>query len=525
MHKLYTFIVLLTLLQSASIYAQELTVTDFQETINPMIVNMQRRDFNNEICAIVMVEIPLQGVTFHGNTIGDQPFKTNEYWVYLTPGTKFLQIKCPGHYPLKVDFRNYGINGLNSKTIYTMRLKAANMTATQQDADPGANYLILDITPKTGLMVRIDNKIQTVKDGNVFVYLKYGRHTYNIEADGYAAEEGEVEIGPSEKTTKTITLRSIKSALTINSETPGAQIYVNNSLKGIGEWSGNLLSGLYRVEVRKTGYRTAAKTIELSQNDNCVLTIPALAPIYGKINVEYFPAGATVTIDGKEAGTSPDIFQNIITGEHTVAISKPGYHTKQIKVTVNENKQITLKGELYVQSQQQQQTSGICTDNTSVTEGNTINGHEYVDLGLSVKWATHNIGAIGPVYKGEYFAWGEITGKNNENNAYNDVSDIAGNPLYDAARANWGGTWRLPTKDEICELIEKCKWKWIKADEGYRITGPNGNSIFLPANGIITSVGLYLVGYSGDYWSPTHDNSNSRSYNLYFNKEKKHIHQ
>ena len=56
MHKLYTFIALLTLLQSNSIHAQELTVTNFQETINQMTVDMQQRDFNNEICAIVMVE-------------------------------------------------------------------------------------------------------------------------------------------------------------------------------------------------------------------------------------------------------------------------------------------------------------------------------------------------------------------------------------------------------------------------------------------------------------------------------------
>ena len=67
MHKLYTFIALLTLLQSTSIHAQELTVTNFQETINQMTVDMQQRDFNNEICAIVMVE----------NANGLKPTKVN----------------------------------------------------------------------------------------------------------------------------------------------------------------------------------------------------------------------------------------------------------------------------------------------------------------------------------------------------------------------------------------------------------------------------------------------------------------
>ena len=117
-------------------------------------------------------------------------------------------------------------------------------------------------------------------------------------------------------------------------------------------------------------------------------------------------------------------------------------------------------------------------------------GHEYVDLGLSVKWATCNVGASKPEEYGDYFAWGETSTKEEytEENSLTygkKMSDIAGNAQYDAARANWGGSWRMPTEYEWQELIDKCKWEWGKVTgvKVNKVTGPNGNSIFLPAAG------------------------------------------
>ncbi len=80
-------------------------------------------------------------------------------------------------------------------------------------------------------------------------------------------------------------------------------------------------------------------------------------------------------------------------------------------------------------------------------------GHEYVDLGLSVKWATCNVGATKPEEYGNYYAWGETATKSEytEDNSLTygkQMRDISGNAQYDAATANWGGTWRMPTNDE-----------------------------------------------------------------------------
>ena len=156
-----------------------------------------------------------------------------------------------------------------------------------------------------------------------------------------------------------------------------------------------------------------------------------------------------------------------------------------------------------------------------------INGYDYVDLGLpsGLKWATCNVGANRPEDYGEYFAWGETGTKFKYNpdtsKTYGkQMNDIKGNSQYDAARAIWGGTWRLPTKAELEELNNKCTWKWTTQNgvNGYKVTGPNGNSIFLPAAGDSIWLWHFAAGELGRYWSSTPYESNSdNAYYLYFN--------
>lgn len=148
----------------------------------------------------------------------------------------------------------------------------------------------------------------------------------------------------------------------------------------------------------------------------------------------------------------------------------------------------------------------------------TLNGHNWIDLGIGVKWATCNVGASSPSDYGNYYAWGEISTKSNYNRNNSDtyereMQDIGTNPSYDVARAKWGSTWRLPTKEEMKNLKKKCKWEWTTqgGHKGMRVTGPNGNSIFLPAAGFRRKDTLFNVGENGDYWSSTPDEYNTNS--------------
>ena len=122
---------------------------------------------------------------------------------------------------------------------------------------------------------------------------------------------------------------------------------------------------------------------------------------------------------------------------------------------------------------------------------------EAIDLGLSVKWASWNVGASKPEEYGGYYAWGEIEEKDkydwssykycdgNKESCYPIGTDIGGTE-YDIAHVKWGDGWRMPTRDEINELWSKCTKRWtdINGVEGLIFIGSNGNSIFLPAAGI-----------------------------------------
>ena len=139
--------------------------------------------------------------------------------------------------------------------------------------------------------------------------------------------------------------------------------------------------------------------------------------------------------------------------------------------------------------------------------------YEYVDLGLpsGVKWAMHNVGTTYPEGHGDYFAWGEIepkaTYESGNCSSYNqDLGDISGNPLYDAAAAKWGNGWRMPTLEEMYELTQECTWTWVEDNGivGYKVTSKtNGNHIFLPAAGFRVNDQLIDEDFFGYYWMST----------------------
>ena len=151
------------------------------------------------------------------------------------------------------------------------------------------------------------------------------------------------------------------------------------------------------------------------------------------------------------------------------------------------------------------------------------NGHEYVDLGLSVRWATCNVGASAPEHSGYYYAWGETTTKmdySDANSVTNNeqMGSIAGDYAYDVASYSWGGGWRMPTRKEFEELRYNCRWEWTSQGgvSGYRVTSKkNGESIFLPATGWRHGAALSHAGEQGYYWTSTpYEGDTHNSYNF-----------
>ena len=164
------------------------------------------------------------------------------------------------------------------------------------------------------------------------------------------------------------------------------------------------------------------------------------------------------------------------------------------------------------------------------------NVYEYVDLGLSVNWATFNIGATKPEEFGDYYAWGETETKTDYswesykwcNGSANTLTKYCDNSEYgnidnkylldpddDVAHVKWGGKWYMPTIEEIGELMDKCSWILETRGniEGLKVTGPNGKSIFLPSAGFYSGTELiesemFENSNEGYIWSSNRGNNN-----------------
>ena len=184
---------------------------------------------------------------------------------------------------------------------------------------------------------------------------------------------------------------------------------------------------------------------------------------------------------------------------------------------------------------------------------NTLVEHEFVDLGLpsGTLWATCNVGADSPEDIGDYFAWGETTPKDIydwSNYRYGGMANglfamtkYCTDSCYgfngfvdnmtilesadDAATANWGGDWRMPTKEEWKELYLKTTCTWITQNgvDGRLFTSWNGNSLFLPATGFRLEGKLIGLGL-GIYWSSSlHTDFNERGWSFHFEGENCHV--
>ena len=507
------------LLSAMMAFGQKLSVESFEYLPKDLTARTSpRNDRNGTPCAVIRVGIALQGVVFDGNTIGEPVYNTGEYLVYVPEGSKQLTIRHDSYLPLTVVFADYGIDKVESSSTYRLTIPTSGVTPSSQQTQ--GNFLVMKVTPPTSRVIIDEGEPTAVKaDGTLKTYLNNGHHRYRVEAEGYLPQSGTLSMSGARQQI-TIALQSSKAALTVKTTTSGSKIYINEDYKGTDSWRGELTPGTYLVEARKDGFRSVSKTVTLAKQQTESITLPALQQISGSLMVDYEPVDADVYLDNTLIGKTPNVFTNLAAGKHNIKISKAGYVDYTGSVNIQENQQASVSGSLSKSS------GAVSASHTqaNISTTNTINGHEWVDLGLSVKWATCNVGASSPSDYGDYFAWGEISTKSSytidNSKTYNKhMGDIAGISQYDAASANWGGTWRMPTEKELQELSDQCTWTWTSqgGHSGYRVTSKtNGNSIFLPAAGFRHRKSLYNVGSYGHYWSAG-PYSNTNGCYLYFN--------
>ena len=232
-----------------------------------------------------------------------------------------------------------------------------------------------------------------------------------------------------------------------------------------------------------------------------------------------------------DAATTEDIIKMVIDGK-TINLQDQGFHTGYLfghlfALMAREG----AFGPKVAENLSSKKSSSSTTSQTSSTrqspsskpapKTDPANGHEWVDMGLSVKWATCNVGASKPSGLGDYFSWGEtdpMYAYNSDHYVFGDDSDnytkynksdgkMRLDLSDDAAHVKWGGGWRMPTIAEFDELQANCTVEWAQWEDGTPgvvfTSRINGNQVFFPAAGIRIGDSIDSYGNVGCYWSST----------------------
>ena len=498
--------IFLSLCCCVAVFAQDLqqfSVVSFEEKPFDTSANDARYkqiDGNGEPFSIIKLVAATPGDDLSAYALdfglceGRKKVVDGEVWWYVQRNAMRATIQREGFKPVK-----YELNvTVQPGKVYEMTLQAAPKVVQRQ-------FLVFEISPADSEAIITFKEANSGDEykpfgngkvdagGRLAKSLELGMYTYRIISTNYHMSEGLVTLSePNGKHIEKVSLRPNFANVTLNAQ-PGVEIYINEENMGQQSWTGKLSPGTYSIECRKPSHKSSLKTIVVEEGKDVTLQLQAPSPITGTLSLSSNPLGAKITIDGKKYGETPDFITDLVIGEHKVELTCAGYKSETVTVAIRENEETECNLEL------KPLANGQGGDNA---------GHEYVDLGLSVKWATCNVGASSPEDYGGYYAWGETEEKEEYNGRdyktyMNRGINIAGTE-YDVAHVKWGGNWRMPTYAEQDELLEKCKWKWttVNGVKGYKVTSKkNGNSIFLPAAGYRNGTEVDDRGSCGYYWS------------------------
>lgn len=244
----YLVILFLILFGVQNVRAQKATIKSLElKGDDKSAVEFERKDINQQPCALLKVKFDQQGTIFEGNVIGNVEQKDGIYWVYITQGTYNLHIKQESIVPLDLNFRDFNIRGAVPGATYLLTLEMQTAPMKQDTRQ----YLALIVEPRDS-KVTIDGKPQEVKpNGTVVAYVGKGKHTYEVTANSYTPKKGEVEIG-NEAVVEKVRLVNDRVHVFIDCLTPGSQVYIDGVLKGDAPWEGELKPGNYTLEARAT---------------------------------------------------------------------------------------------------------------------------------------------------------------------------------------------------------------------------------------------------------------------------------
>ena len=211
---------------------------------------------------------------------------------------------------------------------------------------PAFGYINVTSLPRNGIMVYIDGK----RVGNTPYKsdrIRSGEHNVMIVSETNITVEKNIIVTDGNTVDCTLNLYSNFVNVVVTTD-PGADIYIDNSFKGRGQWHGLLAIGQHVFEAKKSLHRTTTQTLDITIGSNESITLSNPEPIYGILDVNTSPMGANIIIDGKEYGTTPRVLNNIMIGNHELQLEKEGYVTITKTFTLEEKSIMSINERMFV---------------------------------------------------------------------------------------------------------------------------------------------------------------------------------
>ena len=221
---------------------------------------------------------------------------------------------------------------VNDKTVVNKQLR------------PAFGYLDISSTPEQGANVWVDGDLVGVTPIKTDK-LASGTHTVRVMKDMYKMKEQSFTVTDGQTTNATLSMSANFVNVTVNTDSQSG-IYVDEEYKGKGKWTGRLSDGAHIFEARKENHRTSLKSVELVLGETKTITLDAPTPINGTVDVDSSPMGASIYIDGKHYGETPNYISDILIGEHELKLTKQGCASVTKTITIKEGETLSVNEKL-----------------------------------------------------------------------------------------------------------------------------------------------------------------------------------
>ncbi|OPZ44462.1 MAG: Serine/threonine-protein kinase pkn1 [Bacteroidetes bacterium ADurb.BinA104] len=424
--------------------------------------------------------------------VEEAPKEIESQWLVITPYPEDAMVYLDGLFVANGQYQSKQAPGEFTYKVeaplYHSKSGTINITDQKEELnirlEPAHGYLRVESKPEQGAKVLVDGQLQTNLTPMTTGPLSSGEHSIQVMKEMFTPFTQKVMVSDGQTNTLNVELKPSFAEVSIKTISQ-ASLFANGNQVGTGSWKGRLNPGVYSLEAKLDKHHPAKQDVELKAGDVIEIELE-LQAMLGNLDIMTTPAGASIVLNGKQYGTSPQTIKNLLIGDYSISLTKDGYTTINKKVSVSEGQSILINEKLTEKAVTTTETK-TTTGRTSAIEpemvfvkGGTFRMGATSEQGYNVyndEKPAHSV-TLSDYYIGKY----EVTQAQWEAVMGNNPSNFKRDPNRPVEQVSWndvqeyitklnqltGKTYRLPTEAE---------WEYAarggSSSRGYKYSGSN----------------------------------------------------